>query len=78
MFQTEPIFVTNLILGLGVNLTGINLIINWRYNMKKLIIGIAVLALLVSGTSVAFGRGVSGVEGEVTAYGHGKWTLGTE
>jgi len=45
--------------------------------MKKLIIGIAVLVLLVSGTSVAFGRGVSGacpepsqgVEGKVTAYG---------
>jgi hypothetical protein len=31
--------------------------------MKRLIIGIAVLALLVGGTSVAFGRGVSGVEG---------------
>ena len=31
--------------------------------MKKLIIGITVLALLVSGTSVAFGRGVSGLEG---------------
>jgi TolB protein len=31
--------------------------------MKKLMIGIAVLALLVGGTSVAFGRGVSGVEG---------------
>ena len=45
--------------------------------MKKWIIGIAVLTLLVSGTSVAFGRGVSGiegpalskVEGKVTAYG---------
>jgi hypothetical protein len=45
--------------------------------MKKLIIGIAVLTLLVSGTSVAFGRGVSGiegpalgkVEGKVTSYG---------
>jgi hypothetical protein len=37
--------------------------------MKKLIIGIAVLALLVSGTSLAFGRGISGVEGKVTAYG---------
>jgi Tol biopolymer transport system component/uncharacterized protein YraI len=42
--------------------------------MKKLIIGIAVLTLLVSGTSVAFGRGVEGpalskVEGQVTAYG---------
>ena len=37
--------------------------------MKKLIIGIAVLALLVSGTSVAFGRGMSGVEGKVTSYG---------
>jgi hypothetical protein len=31
--------------------------------MKRLIIGIAVLALLVGGTSVAFGCGVSGVEG---------------
>jgi hypothetical protein len=31
--------------------------------MKKLIVGIAVLVLLVGGTSVAFGRGVSGVEG---------------
>jgi hypothetical protein len=37
--------------------------------MKKLIIGITVLALLVGGTSVAFGRGISGLEGEVTAYG---------
>jgi len=37
--------------------------------MKRLIIGIAVLVLLVSGTSVAFGRGVSGVEGKVTSYG---------
>jgi hypothetical protein len=45
--------------------------------MKKLVIGFAVLALLVSGTSVAFGRGVSGacpepsrrVEGKVTSYG---------
>lgn len=34
--------------------------------MKKLLIGIAVLALLVCGTSVAFGLGV---EGKVTAYG---------
>jgi hypothetical protein len=31
--------------------------------MKKLIIGITVLALLVGGTSVAFGRGISGLEG---------------
>jgi len=37
--------------------------------MKKLIIGIAVLALLVCVTPVAFGRGVSGVEGKVTSYG---------
>jgi uncharacterized protein YraI len=40
-----------------------------QVKMKKLIIGFAVLALLVSGTSVAFGRGVSGVEGKVTSYG---------
>jgi TolB protein len=31
--------------------------------MKKWIIGISVLALLLSGTSVAFGRGISGLEG---------------
>jgi len=48
---------------------------NHNYSMevqvvtKKLIIGFTVLVLLVSGTSVAFGRGVSGVEGKVTAYG---------
>ena len=34
--------------------------------MKKLIIGLAVLVLLISGTSVTFGRGV---EGKVTAWG---------
>jgi TolB protein len=45
--------------------------------MKKWIIGMAVFVLLVSGTSVALGRGVSGiegpalgkVEGKVTSYG---------
>jgi TolB protein len=57
----------------------VKLIIIWRYDMKKWIIGMAVLALLVSGTSVAFGREVSAAAlgtptpsplmGRVNAYG---------
>jgi hypothetical protein len=53
----------------GVRLRGsfVKSIISWRYNMKKLVIGIAVLLLLAGSASTTFG--VSGVEGKVTAYG---------